>query len=439
VPPEFHDTRSDPAGGVAAGSDAAAIATAEERLLERVRHEMAEATEAIAALSQELSSSLAPSTEYGQRLALVLSRRLQQVEGAVAVAMALADRTGVELRGELQSVAESLSEQLAAVAEIARSAAGKTSSPHDLHALEARFDEVHRRIDALTRELRIVSGSAPAVADSPYGQRLALTLGRRLEHVEGTVAVTSALAERVEHELRQELEDAAAATQRRTEETIAALSALAERLEALEGGIDAGEIAATADALRKELRAFETHVGEELSVLTAAARSGAEVERTAEKRLRELSGRVELVERDRDVMNARLVRAQETWAAERVALQERVAELAARIVTGPVPVGPGEGEAVDWPTARAFDQLRIAVEGVRMRLAYHEKAVAEIADARSVDERLIAMHQLLGRLESAEQSVRGERDSVQDQLERIAARIDWRLQQLETTAPGLDA
>jgi hypothetical protein len=429
------DSRLDPAGGVVAGSDE--LEAVERRLQERVKQEMERATQAISALSQELNASLAPSTVYGQRLSLVLSRRLQQVEGAVAVVMALAERTSVELRGEMQSATASLAEQLESVAETARAATGPQASAHDLHALEARFDEVHRRIDALTRELRVVSGSAPAASDSPYGQALALTLGRRLEHVEGAVTVASSLAERVDLEIRQELEDAAVEAQRRTEETLEALRGLADRLEQLEGERDMTNVASMADALRKELRAFESHVGEELSVLAGAARSGADAERAAEVRLSELAARVDLVERDRDVMNARLVRAQESWAAERVALQERVAELAARIVTGPVP-GPADGETTDWPTARAFDQLRIAVEGVRMRLAYHEKAVAELSDERGVDERLMTMHQLLGRLESAEQSVRGERDSVQDQLERIASRIDWRLQQLEASGSSLD-
>ncbi len=71
-----------------------------------------------------------------------------------------------------------------------------------------------------------------------------------------------------------------------------------------------------------------------------------------------------------------------------------------------------------------------------MRLAYHEKAVAELAEARGVDDRIDEMNQLLRRLEYAGQSVRGEHDTVVDQLERIASRMDSRLQQLETTTPS---
>ena len=69
-----------------------------------------------------------------------------------------------------------------------------------------------------------------------------------------------------------------------------------------------------------------------------------------------------------------------------------------------------------------------------MRLAYHEKSVAELAEARDVDDRIDDMQQLLGRLETAGQTVRGEQDSVVDQLERIASRMECGSEQLEPTA-----
>jgi uncharacterized protein (DUF885 family) len=73
-----------------------------------------------------------------------------------------------------------------------------------------------------------------------------------------------------------------------------------------------------------------------------------------------------------------------------------------------------------------------------MRLAYHEKEVAEIAGGRGVDQRIDEMHHLMRRLENAEESVREERDTVLEQLDRVASRMDYRLQQLETPAPGLE-
>jgi hypothetical protein len=144
---------------------------------------------------------------------------------------------------------------------------------------------------------------------------------------------------------------------------------------------------------------------------------------------------MEEIERDRDAITAELVRAGESWANDSVGLRERVAELAARIVTGPLPDRTGDDPDDAWPTARAFDQLRIAVEGLRMRLAYHEKTVAEVAGGRKADERIDEMHELLRKLETAGQDVRSGRDDVLEQFERIASKMDRRLQQLETPAP----
>ena len=406
----------------------------------RVRDEMTRAADAIAALHRDLSPSRDGSadsapTVYGERLAQLLGRRLEEVEGAVAVAMALADRTGVELREELHTATEALAAELETVAGIARETATAPARPHDVYALEARFDEVHRRIDAVTRELRAGATSLERASGSltaPYSERLARTLGRRLEQVEGAVVVASALAERTGAEVRDELADVAAAGEFRRR---ALERELGERLERLESHDRAESMARMTAAWRAELSALEVRLGDELAALAAEIRKGGDSDPARELAMSELIARIQLVESDRDAITAQLVRTAETWAAERVALQERVAELAARIVTGPVPGPEDFGEGASWPTARAFDQLRINVEGLRMRLAYHEKAVAELAEARGVDDRIDEMNQLLRRLEYAGQSVRGEHDTVVDQLERIASRMDSRLQQLETTTP----
>ncbi len=413
--------------------------TAVER---RVRDEMTRAADAIAALHRDLSPSGDETaggspTVYGERLAQLLGRRLEEVEGAVAVALALADRTGVELREELHTATEALAQELENVAGIAREAATAPASTHDVYALEARFDEVHRRIDAVTRELRAgVTSLERAGLAAPYGERLARTLGRRLEQVEGAVVVASALAERTGAEVRDELADVAAAGELRRR---ALEKELGERLERLESHDRAESMARMTAAWRAELSALEVRLGDELAALAAEIRKGGDSDPARELAMSELIARIQLVESDRDAITAQLVRTAETWAAERVALQERVAELAARIVTGPVPGPEDFREGASWPTARAFDQLRINVEGLRMRLAYHEKAVAELAEARGVDDRIEEMNQLLRRLEYAGQGVRGEHDTVVNQLERIASRMDLRLQQLETTAPVLES
>jgi hypothetical protein len=254
-----------------------------------------------------------------------------------------------------------------------------------------------------------------------------------LEQVEGAVVVASALAERTGSEVRDELADVAAAGEVRRR---ALAAELGERLERLESQDQAESMSRMTALWRAELSALEVRLGDELAALAVEIRKGGDSDPARELAMSELIARIQLVESDRDAITAQLVRTAETWAAERVALQERVAELAARIVTGPVPGPEDFHEGAAWPTARAFDQLRINVEGLRMRLAYHEKAVAELAEGRGVDDRIDEMSQLLRRLETAGQSVRGEHHTVVDQLERIASRMDMRLQQLGTAAPG---
>jgi len=108
-----------------------------------------------------------------------------------------------------------------------------------------------------------------------------------------------------------------------------------------------------------------------------------------------------------------------------------------------------------------LDRLRIALEGMRMRLAYHEKAVAEI-NGGTVTSRLEELStrldrlahavaaagpegavsggaflggdvdDLLKRLERAERAVVEQRGDMLGHLEKIAARMDWRLRRLET-------
>ena len=332
------------------------------------------------------------------RVAKVFARRIEEVEGSVAVAMALADRTGVELRDELEGIAESLAEQLEGVAAVARTAATAAARAHEAGEADTRFDDVHQRIDAVIRELRAGATSLArqqAALPAPYGERVALTLGRRIEQVEGAVAVASALAHRLDTEVKEGLDEVD--------------SAAAER---------AGRLAQRMLGLEVRLKDVEA--------------GGRSVE-NAERSLSELVGRIEEIERDRDAITAELTRAAETWAADSIALRERLSELAARIVTGPVPDRTSNESDDAWPTARAFDQLRIAVEGLRMRLAYHEKTVAEIAGGRKVDERIDEMHQLLRKLETAGEGVRSERGDVLKQFERIATSIDRRLEQLETT------
>lgn len=364
----------------------------------RVREELARATRALgelrddldALVARETASAPAPDPGHGPRLARVRARRLEAIEGSVAVAMALAERTGEELRQELEEVAGRLADQLDAVSRAARDAS--VARPHEQKRVDARFDDVHRRIDAVTRELRAgVASLTRSTLPSPYGERLGETIGRRLGSLEGEVAVWAEATDRTRAELRQELGDLQADAHRRGKGMLRLLEELGGRLDRLERR--AADPAVTGPLL----------------------------------------ARIEELERDRDAITSRLLHDAEAWADERAALQERVAELAARIVTGPVarPTVAVDGEDDAVPLSRDLDQLRIGVEGLRMRLAYHERTVAELAGGRGVDARIDEVRRLLARLEEAGSQAVDERDTVLGQIEQIAARMELRLQRLE--------
>jgi chromosome segregation ATPase len=229
---------------------------------------------------------------------------------------------------------------------------------------------------------------------------------------------------------------------------------LAARLERIEHEREsAAGVAALVDTWSAELSALEARVDERLSTLAATDTSV--VDTRDDAALEELAARVDTLERGRDEAGAELRRTAEVWAAERVALHERVAELAASVVTGPVGM---DGVQMG---GRELDQLRIGLEGLRMRLAYHERTVAELAGSGDLatrveemndrldklqaallaapgiggDEHGAASAQVLGlldRVERAERTVRDDRDTLLERFERIASRIDWRLQRLES-------
>ncbi len=198
---------------------------------------------------------------------------------------------------------------------------------------------------------------------------------------------------------------------------------------------------------------------------------GAGLDPVLSESLDELTQRIDQIERDRDAVRDELTRTAASWAIERASLQERVAELAARIVTGPVPAASDGQEEPFAQSPQEIDRLRIGVEGLRMRLAYHEKTVNDLAGSRGVVQRLdelsarldqlaavvasgtghgagaVARVQvappetagLLSRLEEAERLRSQNREKMLEQMEKIASRMDWRLQRLEAAGVGADA
>ena len=166
----------------------------------------------------EYTSSLARPEQSGDgaetvwhRVAHVFARRLEEVEGLVTVAMALADRTGTDLRDELESVAESLTEQLeavAAVAEVAATAAARSREPGAPDRRSRRGASAdRRRHPGASRWGGFASTSERHPARTLRRTGRAHVVGRRIEQVEGAMAVTSGLADRFGTELREGLDE----------------------------------------------------------------------------------------------------------------------------------------------------------------------------------------------------------------------------------------
>ena len=87
--------------------------------------------------------------------------------------------------------------------------------------------------------------------------------------------------------------------------------------------------------------------------------------------------------------------------------------------------------------AGEMGKLRVLVDGIRMRLASNEKELGALAGSREVVARLDELTCGLElRMEHAEAAARENREAVLMQLERLASRIEWRLQRLEAPPAG---
>lgn len=437
-------------------TDRHALELALSERIGRVEHDREALESRIAEVSAAAHEALTrPTSDPGPALR-TLAGRLEQIE---------ADRHA--LVGRIDSLSN-----------VAHETLGRPTadSPPELRELGARLEQIERDRETLAGridELSAVAHEALArpIADPTPALR---ELAARLERIEsGRQALASELAtaeaawveERSQLSERLEAIAGAALVAPASEDGERLVHELTVRLGRLERERSSvTELASLADGWTDSLATLAARVDFGLLKLDQSATSSTAGPDADE--LRELAERVASVERDRDTVVTELTRTSEAWSSERVALQERVAELAARIVTGPVDTSPpGSGGEATGASDHAIelDRLRIGLEGMRMRLAYHEKATAELG-AKPVSERLDELSVRLDRLqhaiassggkvateipyvpaidpglgglmhrvEQAERSARSSRDDVLLHLERLASRMDWRLQRLET-------
>jgi len=256
---------------------------------------------------------------------------------------------------------------------------------------------------------------------------------------------------------------------------------LASRIEAMEHGqsIVGSEVARIAaawdaerDALRHDLESFAA------SVQSETASAG--LDERSQQLIAELASRLGEMERGGTAVAAEVSRVEARWSAELGSLASRLEEIAALAATAPVAESqPDERvdealqrlEALEHVVSRPstgapgdpdeLRDIRVLINGLRMRLASSEKELAALSGSGDVVSRLDDISLRLGlleraaaatpvqeptpgdgrfrvelrgieqRMQSIESSAQESRDAVLTQFERLASRLQWRLQQLE--------
>ena len=348
---------------------------------------------------------------------------------------------------------------------------------------EARRTALEERMD----ELAVFATATTKRGVDEMGQALNV-FSRRLEELEQdrkAVETDATNAEKAWEREHKELEarlDALATSvaEGRSQapgasEVAALIDEFAGRLARMEGERETvAELAAQAETWTAELATLEARIDEGLSTLdehdvgdpAESEGSHVAVDGALSESLAELTQRIEHVERDGDSVRAELMRTANSWADERASLQERVSELAARIVTGPMPASTDAIGEPSEDTTKELDRLRIGMEGMRMRLAYHEKTVSELSGSRTVMQRInelsarveqlaaaiatgvptpagaaagplvqtlgVEASGLMSQIEESERLRTEMRDKMLDRMEKIASQMDWRIQRLET-------
>jgi chromosome segregation ATPase len=265
------------------------------------------------------------------------------------------------------------------------------------------------------------------------------------------------------------------------------LHELASRVAAMEQGhqsvgAEVARVAAAWDAeraeLKRELEALATTLSS-LPVPEPGSTQGDERD-TSEQLLTELAQRLESMEREGTAAAAEIARAEAFWAQEIGALEVRleeivgttrdvapepdtetarqVAELAQRLEA----VERDRRTATDSPAeTQELRDVRVLMNGLRMRLTSSEKEIAALSSSGDIAPRLddiglrlaslersssfgnapapapgdgrfrVELRGLEQKMEQLEAGARENRDAVLMQFERLASRLQWRLQQLE--------
>jgi chromosome segregation ATPase len=364
--------------------------------------------------------------------------KVHNAMGALSSRMPELDElAGRETVDEVRANVDRLAGQLAALgASVDAAAAEDRDKDLEIDTLSRRFDAACSRVDSLVGELRTALETMPEPA-------LDLELENRVD----------VLAEQVDG-LASHLERLGEAGSTRWNDVLGAggalerqLTQVARRLDALEQdrAATAAEIARASDSWAED-RAWVRGRLEELAAPPAHEDSG--------PRLDELAARLDAMEQDRVASASEIARVSVVLDAERTSLQDQLNVLTAAIEEPPTAAGSGQLDRAVGEIAQRLDRLE--QEGAAVASEISRAEALWSSGLGSIEARLDELPSGTGgeppgpsvtggegrfrletralelRLDHAEAAARENRDAVLVQVERLASRIEWRLQRLET-------
>jgi chromosome segregation ATPase len=386
----------------------------------------------------------------------------------------LARAGGAELDERLETLTAQMDDLRARLLELdAASASAREDSSGVRAELTQVIASVERRVEALASEHAASAAELRAALEAATEERESLAAGSRLleERMRG-VAEAAATAAGPDPALEAHLQELGAQVSEGRQRVATLTSDLQGALDSLSVRLDG--LGADVEAVAR-VRADKEHEVAELALRFEQA--GAKVDSLVgdlqrslesvpeQKPDSELEGRFELLGQRLDTLAA----AVEARAGSREtdlllgkvllrldSLEREQESLAAELESAPAGAGSSEDELAE---------LRLLIEGVRMRLAAKEDELSAIGGAQDVATRLdeVAarldrleetganatpgeglpadgrlrreLRELEHRMEHAEAAARENREAVLVQIERLASRVEWRLQQLESEEP----
>lgn len=364
-----------------------------------------------------------------ERLLAELAERLDGVERDRSAAAAEVARVSAAWAEEREWVRRQLEELPPAPA----------GAPHTLEGVSPQIDELISRLDAMERDRVKVSAEVAGAYELLHAER------------ESLQTQLDELAARLAKPVASVAGDA-------SDPLLAELADKLDSVERNEAAV-ASEVAHAAAFWASSLGSIERRLDK-----VEAARSDGLPHLDAGS---ELAPRLEAIERTGAAATAEIARLAEARAADRLSLEARLDEVATQLQEA-----ERGGRGAARPSSEdEVAQLRVLVDGLRMRLASSERGLAALAGSHEFVARLddvtarldlmertgdivvasslpvpgdgrfrLELRGLELRMEHAEAAARENREAVLTQLERLASRIEWRLQRLESdqTGPSYD-